>query len=100
MYIAETGRPLKRHTRRKHPFTLSVPQRKILTLLSDEPGLSLAEITAENMYKAVDNVERALSGLISKGLITYTMVPRGDTAYASYMLTNAARRFLAGLSTI
>jgi predicted transcriptional regulator len=90
MRLAVTGNPLKKLKRVR---TLSTEQRRLLELLLEEPGSTLAELTAEGVYDCTQNVERALSGLISRGLITFT-----HGQQPSYTLTYPAKKLLASSS--
>jgi len=86
MRLAVTGRPL---TKRKSVRALSTAQRKLLEVLLDEPGSTLEELAAEGLYDCITNVERALSGLIARGLVAFT---RGEKP--SYTATYVAKKLL------
>lgn len=86
MRLAVTGTPL---VKRKRVRALSVAQRKLLETLLEEPNSTLEELAAEGIYDCLPNVERALSGLIARGLVAFT---HGSTP--SYTATYAAKRLL------
>lgn len=86
MRLTVTGTPL---TKRKSVRALSVAQEKLLGALLDEPGSTLEELAAEGIYDCIPNVERALSGLISRGLVAFTCGQK-----PSYTATYAAKKLL------
>jgi predicted transcriptional regulator len=86
MRLAVTGTPL---TKRKSQRALSTAQRKLLEALLNEPGSTFEELVAEGIYDCKANVERALSGLIARGLVAFT---RGQKP--SYTVTYTAKRLL------
>jgi predicted transcriptional regulator len=92
MRLAVTGNPL---TKRKSVRTLSSAQHRLLALLQEEPGSTLTELNEEGIYDCIQNVERALSGLISRGLITFVTVSDFGIQQFSYRITPAATKLLA-----
>lgn len=88
MRLAVTGIPLAKR-KRKSARALSPAQHRLLTALLEEPSSTLEELAAEGIYDCLPNVERALSGLISRGLVAFT---QGQTP--SYTATYAAKCLL------
>lgn len=81
--------------KRKRVRTLSIEQRKLLEFLLDEPGSTLSELVAGGIYHKAQNVERALSGLIARGLITFTTVQCEGETQTSYTPTYLAKKIVS-----